>query len=115
MLLMYGQCYQNAAAASRQYAERFPERYHPGPQQFINLVQRARDNGNLREHRGGHDERPRPQHMLDVEEDILQMVDEDPTISTRQISNQVNACTRKVWRTLHELSYIPTTFNVFKR
>jgi hypothetical protein len=23
--------YQNAAAASREYAERFPERHHPGP------------------------------------------------------------------------------------
>jgi hypothetical protein len=42
MLLMYGQCYQNAAAASREYVERFPERHHPGPRQllFINLVQR---------------------------------------------------------------------------
>jgi hypothetical protein len=34
--------YQNAAAASREYAERFPERHHLGPRQllFINLVQR---------------------------------------------------------------------------
>jgi F0F1-type ATP synthase gamma subunit len=23
--------YQNAAAASREYAERFPEKHHPGP------------------------------------------------------------------------------------
>jgi hypothetical protein len=38
MLLMYGQClsrYQNAAAASREYAERFPERHHPGPRQLL--------------------------------------------------------------------------------
>jgi hypothetical protein len=28
------------AAASREYAERFSERFHPGPRQFINLVQR---------------------------------------------------------------------------
>jgi hypothetical protein len=40
MLLKYGQCYQNKAAASREYAERFSERFHPGPRQFINLVQR---------------------------------------------------------------------------
>jgi hypothetical protein len=38
-LLMYGQCYQNAVAASREYTERFSERHHPGPRQFINLVQ----------------------------------------------------------------------------
>jgi hypothetical protein len=40
MLLKYGQCYQNIAAASREYAERFSERFHPGLRQFINLVQR---------------------------------------------------------------------------
>jgi hypothetical protein len=40
MLLIYGQCYRSAAAASREYAEQFSERYHPGPRQFINLVQR---------------------------------------------------------------------------
>jgi hypothetical protein len=27
--------YQNAAAASREYAERFPERRHPGPRQLL--------------------------------------------------------------------------------
>jgi hypothetical protein len=38
MLLMYGQCYQKAAAAYREYAERFPERHNPTS--VINLVQR---------------------------------------------------------------------------
>jgi hypothetical protein len=27
--------YQNATAASREYAERFPERHHPGPRQLL--------------------------------------------------------------------------------
>jgi hypothetical protein len=27
--------YQNAAAASREYAERFPGRHHPGPRQLL--------------------------------------------------------------------------------
>jgi hypothetical protein len=27
--------YQNAAAASRKYAERLPERHHPGPRQLL--------------------------------------------------------------------------------
>jgi hypothetical protein len=39
MLLMYVWAmlsrYQNAAAASREYAERFPERHHPGPRQLL--------------------------------------------------------------------------------
>jgi hypothetical protein len=29
----------DTAAASREYAKRFPERHHPGPRQLINLVQ----------------------------------------------------------------------------
>jgi hypothetical protein len=32
---MYGQRYQNAAAASIEYAERFPERHHPRPRQLL--------------------------------------------------------------------------------
>jgi hypothetical protein len=40
MLLKYGQCYQNITVASREYGERFSERFHPGPRQFINLVHR---------------------------------------------------------------------------
>jgi hypothetical protein len=40
MLLMYIvwamlSRYQKAAAASREYAERFPERQHPGPHQLL--------------------------------------------------------------------------------
>jgi hypothetical protein len=27
--------YQNAAAASREYAQQFPERHHPGPRQLL--------------------------------------------------------------------------------
>jgi hypothetical protein len=40
MLLMHWQCYQNATEAPRKHAEGSPERHHPGPRQFINLVQR---------------------------------------------------------------------------
>jgi hypothetical protein len=34
MLLMLSR-YQNAAAASREYAEQFPERHHPGLRQLL--------------------------------------------------------------------------------
>jgi hypothetical protein len=36
---MHWQCYENAPAAPREHGEGFPERHHPGPRQFINLVQ----------------------------------------------------------------------------
>lgn len=102
MLILYGECHQNAAAASRMYAERFLRRHPPGPRQFTNLVQRARETGNLQEHRGGHAGRPRLQQMLDLEEEILEIIGEDPAISTRQIAHRVNTCHSKVWSTLRE-------------
>jgi hypothetical protein len=33
--------YQNAAAMSREYAERFPERHHPGPRQYSGEIDRT--------------------------------------------------------------------------
>jgi hypothetical protein len=41
MLLMYGQCYHvirmqlRRPESSREYAERFPEKHHPGPRQLL--------------------------------------------------------------------------------
>jgi hypothetical protein len=39
MLLMYGQCYHvirmPLRRGAREYAERFPERHHPGPRQLL--------------------------------------------------------------------------------
>jgi hypothetical protein len=43
MLLMYMAIlsrYQYAAAASREYAERFPERHHPGPRHYVSIRER---------------------------------------------------------------------------
>ena len=43
IILTYGECQQNAAAACRLYAERFPLRNHPAPRMFVNLVRRLRE------------------------------------------------------------------------
>jgi hypothetical protein len=36
--------YQNAAAASREYAERFPERHDPGPRQLLIYIVQPKSN-----------------------------------------------------------------------
>ena len=38
MLLIYGECFQNAKQAEQRYAERFPERRHPTHPTFTNIV-----------------------------------------------------------------------------
>ncbi|KAL1510086.1 hypothetical protein ABEB36_004741 [Hypothenemus hampei] len=87
MILIYGECHQNAAAAaSRVYSECFPLRVHPRPAAFVRLIQRARDTGELRENRGRHAGSGRPPQMLEVEEEIINLIEDDPTTSTREIA-----------------------------
>ena len=47
MLLIYGECFQNAKQAEQRYAERFPERRHPTRPTFTNIVSRLRETGSL--------------------------------------------------------------------
>lgn len=107
MVIMYGEALQNAAEAARIYAERFPNRVHPPPRAFVNCVQRGRENGDLRPHRGGHAGAPRPHRFVQVEEQVLDLVHEDPTISTRMIANQLEISQYKTWKTLKENQFNP--------
>ncbi|KAJ8964835.1 hypothetical protein NQ317_013345 [Molorchus minor] len=77
MLLMYGECHQVAAEAARRYAERFPKR----TRQAL--------------------------HTLQIEEEILDIVEDDPSTSTRDIARQVNVSQNKVWKTLRENQSYP--------
>ncbi|KAJ8964299.1 hypothetical protein NQ317_000095 [Molorchus minor] len=107
MLLMYGECHQVAAEAARRYAERFPKRFHPSPRRFVYVTQRARDTGQIQEHRGQHSGRDRALHTLQIEEEILDIVEDDPSTSTRDIARQVNVSQNKVWKTLRENQSYP--------
>ncbi|KAL1488282.1 hypothetical protein ABEB36_015233 [Hypothenemus hampei] len=102
MILIYGECPQNAAAVSRVYSERFPLRAHLRPAAFVRLIQRARDTGELRENRGRHADRGRPPQMLEVEEEIINLIEDDLTTSTREIARQVGVSQTKVWSTLQQ-------------
>ncbi|KAJ8978051.1 hypothetical protein NQ317_015232 [Molorchus minor] len=49
----------------------------------------------------------RPQHMLQTEEEVLDIVEDDPSTSTREIARQVNVSQHKVWTTLRENQLYP--------
>lgn len=102
MLLIYGEVRQNSAAASRLYAQRFPNRITPRPQKFTALVLRARETGVLQTSRGRDGGPGRHQRILDTEVEVLNLVEEDPSTSTRKISRQVGVSNRIVWRTIRE-------------
>ena len=47
MLLICGECFQNAKQAEQRYAERFPEGRHPTRPAFTNIVSKLQETGSL--------------------------------------------------------------------
>lgn len=107
MMLIYGEVQHNTAAASRLYAERFPDRPTPSPQTFTRLIIRARETGSLQTHQGRDGGPGRHRRVLDAEEQILNLADENPSTSTRRIARQTGVSNRIVWRTLRENQLYP--------
>lgn len=88
MVLIYGESQQNAARACRIYRNRFPGRNQPVPRTIVRAVQRGRDTGSVMSQQGSSGG-PR-RHLLDEEEAILDLVQENPSTSTRLIARQLN-------------------------
>lgn len=100
MILIYGECGQNSARARRRYSELFPNRRLPGTETFVRVVQRLRDSGRIQP---AHSEGPgRSARVVDAEEQILEAIEIDPTLSTRQLGREFNVSNYVVWRTLRE-------------
>lgn len=97
---VYGLANGNARLASRLYANRFPHRRHPNYKCFISIHNRLRENGKFEKDMSAAG-RPRTVCLVDFEEDILHQVEENPSISTRAIANNMNASKSTVWNVLH--------------
>ncbi|KAJ3661726.1 hypothetical protein Zmor_006113 [Zophobas morio] len=106
MVLMYGQALGNSLEARRLYQEAFPERRLPNHKTFANVVQRLRENGKFQP-RFSDRGRERTERTLDAEEEILNVVENDPGISIRRLSYRVGVSPFVVWRTLHEQGLHP--------
>jgi hypothetical protein len=78
----------NALAAVQRYAEGYPNRRVPSRQTFINVDQRLRETSSVlpKNQLMG---RGRAEGVAAVEEEILERVEEDPMISTRQLAGEV--------------------------
>lgn len=102
IILVLGECHSNYNAASRLYAQRFPERRHPTDMTIRSLVQRARN---------GHLVRQRQHHEYDENDaravTILAIVHLNPHVSTRQIEREIGIPQRTVVRILRALNYHP--------
>lgn len=96
MVMIYGECGYNAAAAHRLYAERYPRRRLPSPDVILGAVNRGRnDRGNILPmlHRGpgqGFIGRPRTARTVRNEERVLDCFEEDPTTSYRSVAARLD-------------------------
>ena len=105
MHYVYGYCNGNASAAVNEYQRRYPERRIPSKRVFTRVQQSLRDNGCLPSFTL-HSERETVQ-TINARENILDMVQRSPRLSTRRMASRVGLSRMNVWRTLHEENLYP--------
>ena len=95
ILFIYGFCDGNALAARREYARRYPLRHLPGRTVFESTYRRLGDGTLFRNETGR-------QAVGRLDDRVLNAVRRNPTISTRNLANNLGLSQSTVWRVLHE-------------
>ncbi|KRT82435.1 hypothetical protein AMK59_4870, partial [Oryctes borbonicus] len=108
MLLIYGEAQQRAVGASLLYREKYPYRQHPDSRTFTSTVHRLRETHGLKQHRGRGGGPKRSDHILYAEDEILEMIEDDPTLSTRVLARRLRVSRNTVWRTLRKRESKPS-------
>ena len=103
MLLVLGECHQNASQAARIYAERYPERHHPDRRSFSTLCTRLRQTGRV----DVQYVRPRSATSDNVAADVLAAVAVFPHASSRQIARGRGVSPRSILRILRRHRFHP--------
>jgi hypothetical protein len=109
IIFVYGFCNGNGRAASREYRRRFPNRRTPSHPTFGSVFNYLRENGTFP---SGTTER----HVDEAQEDdIMDAVTMNPTISTRQVSRELNVTQSKVSRVLQKNNLYPYHIQMVQR
>lgn len=103
IIFVYGFCDGNGRAAKREYQRRFPNRRVPDHKTFSEVYQFSREHGKFPS-MTKHEHVPR---AFPQEEQILQIVENNPSISVRKISNELAVPKTRVWRTLKKENLYP--------
>lgn len=104
MHLCYGNTNCNARAAARLYAERFPNRRHPHHSTFRTIHRNLLEYGNLK---GKKNSGRNARIPIETEEEILDRVAENPSISTRELGLQFGVSNSAAWKILREQNLYP--------
>ena len=105
MHFIYGLADGNALEARRLYIERFPARIAPDRKMFESIHRRLQETGTLK--RNGGAGRPRTTRTVALEENVLNVVEEEPGTSTRKIAEVLNISNGTVWKILRENMLYP--------
>jgi hypothetical protein len=103
IILIYGACHNNAVLAAATYAERFPERPHPEHKIFTALIRHVLETGSL-EHKKKTYVNPPITHEVN-QAVVINMVENNPHISTRQISTETGISQFSVRKILENRKY----------
>lgn len=106
IVYVYGLCDGNATAAVLAYQARFPNRRIPSAQVFSRAYWQISQSGQLPS-ACVKKENAQRQEQAQVQDMIIDIVDENPRLSTRRIAAQLDVNHMKVWRTLHKECLYP--------
>jgi len=100
MHFVYGFCNGNAHAAVDEYRRHFPDRRIPSRGVFSRIYQTMCENVCLPSVAVQSETEVVP--LINTRENILEMVQRCPQLSTRRIASRIGVSRMQVWRTLHE-------------
>jgi len=99
MHFVYGFCNGNARAAVQEYQRRSPDRRIPSRSVFTRIHQTLRDTGSLPS--VSLQSETEVVRTISTRENILQMVQRSPCLSTRKMAPRFGVSRMQVWQTLH--------------
>ena len=105
MHFVYGFCDGNARAAVEEYKRRFPDRRIPSRSVFTRIHQTLRDTGSLPSV-SVQSERE-VVRTINTRENILQMVQRSPCLSTCRMASRIGVSRMQVCRNLHDEDLYP--------
>src|SRR5215469_5408052 len=105
MHFVYGFCDGNARAAVQEYQRRFPDRRIPSRSVFTRIHQTLRDTCSLPS--VSLQSEREVVRTINTRENILQMVQRSPRLSTRRMASRIGVSRMQVCRTLHEEGLYP--------
>ncbi|KAI4469864.1 nadph oxidase [Holotrichia oblita] len=108
MLSIFYSSNRNTTIASTRYLQMYPERQQPHRSIFLDLDRNLVAYGSFTKPHNVHANR----NFNENRQNILQMINNNPSTSTREVASELNLSQSRVWRTLHQNRFKPYKIHV---